>query len=80
MACKKYLDGMKLDERYIRVDLDPGFREGRKYGRGRRGGQVRDEHRDTYDPGRGGWGPAGPPRSSVGGDGEAAEGKRIRYQ
>jgi len=31
---------MKLDERYIRVDLDPGFREGRQFGRGRRGGQV----------------------------------------
>lgn len=40
LACKKYLDGMKLDERYIRVDLDPGFREGRQFGRGRRGGQV----------------------------------------
>lgn len=32
---------MKLDERYIRVDLDPGFREGRQFGRGRRGGQVK---------------------------------------
>ncbi len=31
---------MKLDERFIRIDLDPGFREGRQYGRGRRGGQV----------------------------------------
>lgn len=40
LACKRYLDGMKLDERYIRVDLDPGFREGRQFGRGRRGGQV----------------------------------------
>lgn len=41
LACKRYFDGMKLDERYIRVDLDPGFREGRQFGRGRRGGQVK---------------------------------------
>ena len=56
MTCKQFLDGSKLDERYIRIDLDPGFREGRQYGRGRRGGQVRDEFRAGYDPGRGGWG------------------------
>lgn len=41
LQSKKYLDGMKLDERYIRIDLDPGFLEGRQFGRGRRGGQVR---------------------------------------
>ena len=40
LQSKKYLDGMKLDERYIRIDLDPGFLEGRQFGRGRRGGQV----------------------------------------
>jgi nuclear cap-binding protein subunit 2 len=57
-SAKKYLDGIKLDERYIRVDLDPGFVEGRQYGRGRRGGQVRDELRQGYDAGRGGWGGA----------------------
>lgn len=56
LLCKKFLDGSKLDDRFIRVDLDPGFREGRQFGRGRRGGQVRDEMRDDYDPGRGGWG------------------------
>ena len=56
MAAKKYLDGIKLDERYIRADLDPGFVEGRQFGRGRRGGQVRDELRQGYDAGRGGWG------------------------
>jgi len=59
LACKKYLDGLKLDERYIRVDLDPGFTEGRQFGRGRRGGQVRDEFRAGFDPGRGGWGGEG---------------------
>ena len=39
-TCKKYFDGLRLDERYIRVDLDYGFKDGRQYGRGRRGGQV----------------------------------------
>nr|AUW30722.1 putative nuclear cap binding protein subunit 2 [Cladonia uncialis subsp. uncialis] len=38
--------------------LDPGFQEGRQYGRGKSGGQVRDEYRDEYDPGRGGYGRA----------------------
>lgn len=40
VTCKQYLDGLRLDERYIRVDLDYGFKDGRQYGRGRRGGQV----------------------------------------
>jgi nuclear cap-binding protein subunit 2 len=30
--------------------------EGRQYGRGKTGGQVRDEYRTDYDPGRGGYG------------------------
>jgi len=56
LRARKFLDGAKLDDRFVRVDLDPGFREGRQFGRGRRGGQVRDELREDYDPGRGGWG------------------------
>ena len=40
LLCKKFLDGTKLDDRFVRIDLDPGFREGRQFGRGRRGGQV----------------------------------------
>ena len=40
LLCKKFQDGSKLDDRFIRVDLDPGFVEGRQFGRGRRGGQV----------------------------------------
>nr|ASF90273.1 hypothetical protein SPAR02431 [Bartheletia paradoxa] len=52
----RYVSGTKLDERIIRCDLDPGYKEGRQFGRGRSGGQVRDEHRAEYDPGRGGWG------------------------
>lgn len=52
----KYINGTRLDERIIRTDLDPGFKEGRQFGRGRSGGQVRDEYREEYDPGRGGFG------------------------
>lgn len=40
LSCKRFVDGARLDDRYIRVDLDPGFREGRQFGRGRTGGQV----------------------------------------
>ncbi|KAI5868078.1 RNA-binding domain-containing protein [Durotheca rogersii] len=58
LDCMKYIGGTKLDERVIRTDLDPGFEEGRQYGRGKSGGQVRDEYRDDYDEGRGGLGRA----------------------
>ena len=54
----KYIGGTKLDERVIRTDLDPGFQEGRQYGRGKSGGQVRDEYREEFDAGRGGFGRA----------------------
>ncbi|KAH7349883.1 nuclear cap-binding protein subunit 2 [Plectosphaerella cucumerina] len=56
LDCMKYIGGTKLDERVIRTDLDPGFEEGRQYGRGKSGGQVRDEYREDYDEGRGGLG------------------------
>ncbi|CAM1502912.1 Fc.00g076880.m01.CDS01 [Cosmosporella sp. VM-42] len=60
LDCMKYIGGTKLDERVIRTDLDPGFEEGRQYGRGKSGGQVRDEYREDYDEGRGGLGRAIP--------------------
>lgn len=56
LNCLKYVSGTKLDERIIRCDLDSGYREGRQFGRGRSGGQVRDEYRTEFDAGRGGWG------------------------
>jgi nuclear cap-binding protein subunit 2 len=60
--CKKHLSGTKLDDRVIRADLDPGFEEGRQYGRSQKtGGQIRDDHRTDYDGGRGGWGARIPP-------------------
>lgn len=52
----KYISGTILDDRPIRVDFDWGFQEGRQWGRGRSGGQVRDEYRTDYDPARGGYG------------------------
>ena len=45
----------RVDERLVKVDPDPGFVEGRQYGRGMSGGQARDEARHTYDRGRGGY-------------------------
>lgn len=56
LASMRHVSGTKLDERIIRCDLDLGYKEGRQFGRGKSGGQVRDEHRQDYDPGRGGWG------------------------
>lgn len=52
----RYINGTRLDDRIIRSDWDAGFEEGRQYGRGRSGGQVRDEYRTDYDAGRGGYG------------------------
>ncbi|PIO52534.1 hypothetical protein TELCIR_26160, partial [Teladorsagia circumcincta] len=52
----RFLNRTTLDGRLIRVDFDAGFVEGRQYGRGKHGGQVRDEYRDSFDRGRGGYG------------------------
>lgn len=54
--CIKWINGSRLDDRVIRTDWDAGFKEGRQFGRGKSGGQVRDEFRTDYDPGRGGYG------------------------
>jgi len=54
--CVKFLNGARLDDRDVRIDFDWGFEEGRQYGRGKSGGQVRDEYRVDYDTGRGGYG------------------------
>jgi RNA recognition motif len=56
--CLYFLNGTKLDDRVIRADWDYGFIEGRQFGRGKSGGQVRDEFRQEYDSGRGGYGAA----------------------
>jgi hypothetical protein len=49
--CMRFINGTKLDERQVRTDLDPGFKEGRQYGRGRSGGQV--WHRELLTLGSG---------------------------
>ncbi|CAM9916894.1 unnamed protein product, partial [Chrysoparadoxa australica] len=40
LAAISFMGGSCLDERVIRVELDPGFRPGRQFGRGSSGGQV----------------------------------------
>ncbi|KAL7676871.1 hypothetical protein ACOME3_003117 [Neoechinorhynchus agilis] len=54
----RYINATRLDNRIIRTDWDAGYASGREYGRGRSGGQVRDEYRQDFDPGRGGFGKA----------------------
>ncbi|AHY78003.1 ADI_G0025710.mRNA.1.CDS.1 [Saccharomyces cerevisiae] len=51
----KYLSDTKLDEKTITIDLDPGFEDGRQFGRGKSGGQVSDELRFDFDASRGGF-------------------------
>ncbi|XP_075236038.1 cap binding protein 20 isoform X2 [Lycorma delicatula] len=55
-GCMRYINGTRLDDRIVRTDWDAGFVEGRQYGRGKSGGQVRDEYRTDFDSGRGGYG------------------------
>lgn len=51
----KYLSDTKLDDKNISIDLDPGFEDGRQFGRGKSGGQVSDELKFEYDAARGGF-------------------------
>ncbi len=37
-----------IDGRQVRIDWDPGFKYGRQFGRGKSGGQVRDELKPDY--------------------------------
>lgn len=52
-AALNYISDSVCDERPIRCDADGGFLPGRQFGRGRSGGQVRDERKNDYDPARG---------------------------
>uniref|UniRef100_A0A7S1WYJ2 Nuclear cap-binding protein subunit 2 n=1 Tax=Tetraselmis chuii TaxID=63592 RepID=A0A7S1WYJ2_9CHLO len=48
--CVKYINGTTLDDHAIRVDFDWGFQEGRQFGRGVTGAQVRtDWSTGVYD-------------------------------
>ncbi len=53
-AALKYVSDTVCDDRVIRCDADGGFKPGRQFGRGRSGGQIRDERRTDIDPARGG--------------------------
>ena len=52
-AALKYITDTVCDDRVVRCDADGGFLPGRQYGRGKSGGQIRDEWRTDYDPARG---------------------------
>ena len=52
--CLKFINGTMCDDRVIRCELDGGFKQGRQFGRGISGGQIRDERRSNIDLGRGG--------------------------
>ena len=45
----EYLNNTLLDGRMVRLDWDIGFSEGRQFGRGRTGAQVRDELSEKQD-------------------------------
>ncbi|GMM33058.1 nuclear cap-binding protein subunit [Saccharomycopsis crataegensis] len=54
LNCVKYLKYTKLDDEVLEIDIDPGFQEGRQFGRGYKGGQVRNDRRgDVFEPGKG---------------------------
>jgi hypothetical protein len=48
LAALRYVSGTKLDERIVRCDLDLGYTDGRQFGRGKSGGQVRLHVGDAY--------------------------------
>ena len=50
------LHTLAVDERTVGIDMDQRFKPGREWGRGKSGGQIRDEVRQGWDKGRGGWG------------------------
>ncbi|CDK28811.1 unnamed protein product [Kuraishia capsulata CBS 1993] len=45
LSAVKYLNGTRINGRSMAIDLDPGFTEGRQFGRGENGGQR--THTDT---------------------------------
>ena len=49
---KNTLSGSTLDGRVIKVDIDLGFEDGRQFGKGKYGYQIRDELMKNYDPER----------------------------
>ncbi|CAI5742024.1 unnamed protein product [Hyaloperonospora brassicae] len=81
-ACAQFLSETKLDSRVVRCELDGGFREGRQFGRGLSGGQVRDDRRakDDYDAGRGGFGRGDDATADGHHFRRSVQGKRLRKE
>lgn len=50
MLQSRYINGTALDDRIIRTDWDSGFEEGRQYGLGKSGGQVREKTNSYHKP------------------------------
>lgn len=75
----KYISDSICDDRIIRCDADPGFIHGRQFGRGKSGGQVRDEWTTNYDPGRGRFVPPEVGRKRGRDDDRAGSGAHNRY-
>jgi nuclear cap-binding protein subunit 2 len=48
--CLKYISGTACDGNIIRCELDGGFKMGRQFGRGKSGGQIRDEKFNSANP------------------------------
>ena len=58
IAAVNHMHGAALDGRRISVEMDKGFRPKREFGRAESGLQIRDEFREGFDAGRGGFGGA----------------------
>lgn len=52
MTAVNCLNGSKIDERVIRVEIDWGFSDGRQWGRAANGAQIRDFRRKRIDEDR----------------------------
>jgi nuclear cap-binding protein subunit 2 len=75
-AALKYVSDTVCDDRVIRCDADGGFKPGRQYGRGKSGGQIRDERSTNVDVSRGGLvAPSVLGKSKRGRDDDEEEGK-----
>lgn len=45
IICFLNINGIRLYNRVLKIDLDEGFTEGRQFGRGKRGGQMMEDPR-----------------------------------
>lgn len=74
----KFLKGTYLDGQSLEIDLDPGFREGRQFGRGVYGGQASQEQMENGRRERGGF--RGGPRGGFRGRGRSRGGPRGGFR